>query len=161
MEFKRHATLLGLHKARKHHRSEKKEIKKGKNKNHTALLKFLIIMQMPFYSILSRPLFPLWPYALWLMLGLQKKPLLITARPHANTPIWGSGSLPRTPSSADHRMQAGGSHRVEMWSNVTADLCKSPSEPQMATLASDRGSGIIRLPGVETCTLTSSRGTLY
>lgn len=69
-EFKRCATLLGLHKALKHHRNEER---KKEKKNHTALLKFLIIMQMPFYSILSLSLFPLWPYVLWLMLGLQKE----------------------------------------------------------------------------------------
>lgn len=68
-EFKRHATLLGLHKAPE----TSQERRRKKEKNHTALVKFLIIMQMPFYSILSLSLFPLWPYVLWLMLGLQKE----------------------------------------------------------------------------------------
>lgn len=92
-EFKRHATLLELHKAPE---TSQERRRKKKKKNHKALLKFLIIMQMPFYSILSLSLFPLWPYVLWLMLGLQKE-----AQPgHMQIPPSGDQT-----AQADHHTQ--------------------------------------------------------
>ncbi len=113
-EFKRHSTLLGLHKApetsqERRRKKEKKShcITKVPHHYANAILFHFISVSFSTLAICAVA-----------HVGASKGG---SARPHANTPIWGSNN----PSWSPHIGHAAG---TEMWSNVTADLCKTPSE---------------------------------
>lgn len=118
-EFKRHATLLGLHKApetsqeprRKKEKKKSQGIAKVPHHYANAILFHFISVSFSTLAICAVA-----------HVGASKGG---SARPHANTPIWGSNS----PSWSPH---TGHAVATEMWSNVTADLCKTPSEETCA-----------------------------
>lgn len=117
-EFKRRATLLGLHKAVKHHRNEERKEKKKSHSIAKVPHHYANAILFHFISVSFSTL----AICAVAHVGASKGG---SARPHANTPIWGSNSPTWSSHAGGELRRAVGS---EMWSNVTADLCKTPSE---------------------------------